>query len=40
MFMPMQHIPSYESRVIIGPHPGSGPNADIRVIREPAMPTR
>ena len=40
VFMPMQHVPSCESRVIIGPHPGSGPNGYIPVIREPAMPTR
>ncbi len=35
--MPMQHVPSCESMVISGPHPGSGPNGYIPVIREPAM---
>ena len=33
----MQHVPSWESRVIVAATPGSGPNGYMCVIREPAM---
>jgi hypothetical protein len=33
----MQHMSSCDSSVIIAAHPGSGPNGNIRTMRDPAM---